>query len=387
MTVTPFTAARQRQQRLQLKPARQLLALCGSKWAHCGIDTTQRSSASASTSATEWHSYGMQQKMRPYPQPGCMQHKGLRQLCNLQLGQQHHHHYITSPRQISALLFSVCECVCVPQSARARECHICLAELEQMCARGLPLTSCPSARPGQARPRPAPSVPPPCACACARTAVALLTWPSPHLLLLCALSHYNGSQLPFTASNAERAARPVRCHSPLMWLLPAPPAASQLSLSQRPRPAAACRIISHFPGAPPAPLLSPFVVVLVLILLASCLMPHSTAAATKSESHIYADIYGYICLLYLCIRVARCALFSRLTSNGPHSSHAPTGRLQSEDLSIFNHRHRQLQLEESIGSIAVFKRDRNGAHSTMATSMAGGPNDKRADTLYNTIQT
>lgn len=104
----------------------------------------------------------MQQKMRPYPQPGCMQHKGLRQLCNLQLGQQHYHHYITSPRQISALLCSsllcaallcyVCECVCVCFNARARQCHICLAELEQMCARGLPLTSCPSARPGHAPP-------------------------------------------------------------------------------------------------------------------------------------------------------------------------------------------------------------------------------------------
>lgn len=58
----------------------------------------------------------------------------------------------------AALLFSahlcVCVCVYVCASMRARECHICLAELEQMCARGLPLTSCPSAGPGQATPRP-----------------------------------------------------------------------------------------------------------------------------------------------------------------------------------------------------------------------------------------
>lgn len=54
----------------------------------------------------------------------------------------------------SSLLFSPHLCVCVCASMRARECHICLAELEQMCARGLPLTSCPSAGPGQATPRP-----------------------------------------------------------------------------------------------------------------------------------------------------------------------------------------------------------------------------------------
>lgn len=65
----------------------------------------------------------------------------------------------------SSLSSCVCVWVCVCASMRARECHICLAELEQMCARGLPLTTCPSAGPGQARPRPAPSVPPPCACA------------------------------------------------------------------------------------------------------------------------------------------------------------------------------------------------------------------------------
>lgn len=55
----------------------------------------------------------------------------------------------------SALLCSVMSasvCVCVCFNARARQCHICLAELEQMCARGLPLTSCPSARPGHAPP-------------------------------------------------------------------------------------------------------------------------------------------------------------------------------------------------------------------------------------------
>lgn len=170
MTVTPFTAAThgdtQRQHRLQPKPARQLLALCGSKWAHCGIDTTQRSADSTSASAAEWHSYGMQQKMRPYPQPGCMQHKGLRRLCNLQLGQQHHHHYITAPRQISALrccaLLWLSVCVCVLQCARASV-TFALRNWSKCAREGCHWQVAP--QPGQARPRPAPSVPPPCACA------------------------------------------------------------------------------------------------------------------------------------------------------------------------------------------------------------------------------
>lgn len=82
-----------------------------------------------------------------------------------------------------------------------------------------------------------------------------------------------------------------------------------------------------------------------------------------------------------------CSPDSLLMGRTLHTPPLEDCRLQSEDFSIFNHRHRELQLEESIGSIAVFKRDRNGAHSTMATSIAGGPNDKRADTLYTIIQT
>lgn len=150
---------------------------------------------------------------------------------------------------------------------------------------------------------------------CRRCTPHLTRSPPAHLLLLCALSHYNGSQLPFTASKlGARAARPV-CRSPLMWLLlPAPlcsapfrssycqPASSACLVCPSSVPPAACRIISHFPGAPPAPLLSPFVVVLVLILLAACRMP--LASLPQTRNHRY--IYDYICIMYLCTCSSLC---------------------------------------------------------------------------------
>lgn len=120
MTVTPFAAA---------TATEASLATFGFVWQQMSALWHHDTTAQCSLCLTEWHSYGMQQKMRPYPQPAA---RGT-EVCgdSRQLGQQHHH-YITLPRQIRES---------ERKRARARECHICLAELEQMCARGLPLTS------------------------------------------------------------------------------------------------------------------------------------------------------------------------------------------------------------------------------------------------------
>lgn len=271
MTVTPFAAA---------TATEASLATFGFVWQQMSALWHHDTTAQCSLCLTEWHSYGMQQKMRPYPQPAARGTK----VCgdSRQLGQQHHH-YITWPRQIRES---------ERKRARARVSHL---------PRGIGANV--RARAATDKSPPSQAAPP-----CRRCTPHLTRSPSAHLLLLCALSHYNGSQLPFTASKlGARAARPV-CRSPLMWLLlPAPlrsalfrsippvasqPASSACLVCPSSVPPAACRIISHFPGAPPpAPLLSPFVVVLVLILLAACRLP---LCLKHGITDIYIQIYTTI---------------------------------------------------------------------------------------------
>lgn len=163
---------------------------------------------------TEWHSYGMQQKMRPYPQPAARGTK----VCgdSRQLGQQHHH-YITLPRQIRSR-----------GRARARLSHLPCGIGANVRARA----ATDKLPPSQAAPL------------CRRCTPHLTRSPPAHLLLLCALSHYNGSQLPFTASKlGARAAHPV-CRSPLMWLLLPAPLCSAPFRSSCCQPASQLRLLS-----------------------------------------------------------------------------------------------------------------------------------------------